>query len=246
MPVEYAKSVCNLIAQVSSRGVSVIFSSGDSGVGAACQTNDGKKTTHFPPQFPAACPWVTAVGATTGNPEEAVDFSSGGFSDIWARPDWQDKAVNTYLDYLGDKWDGLFNRKGRGFPDVAAQGKNFAIYNQGKLGQVHGTSAAAPVFAGIIALLNDALISDNKPPLGFLNPWIYANPEMLNDITKGRSTGCDGNSRFNGPPNKSPVVAKAGWDAHKGWDPVTGHGTPNFPKMLDAAKKAAGAGTKPA
>lgn len=228
--------MCNLIGQLSSRGVSVIFSSGDSGVGAACQTNDGKNTTHFPPQFPAACPWVTSVGATTGGfPEKGVFFSSGGFSDLWKRPRWQEKAVGSYLTTLGDKWSGKFDPEGRAFPDVAAQGRNFAVFEKGGLTKVDGTSASAPTFAGIIALLNDARIKEGKPTLGFLNPWLYANDDALNDITLGGSTGCDGKSRFNGTSNGSPVVPYASWNSTKGWDPVTGLGTPNFRKMAKAA-----------
>ncbi|KAJ5910538.1 Peptidase S8/S53 subtilisin/kexin/sedolisin [Penicillium tannophilum] len=237
VPAKYAQSVCNLYAQLGSRGVSVIFSSGDSGVGAACETNDGKNATHFPPQFPAACPWVTSVGATTHiAPERAVYFSSGGFSDLWDRPSYQDDAVTDYLTTLGDQWSGLFNPKGRAFPDVAAQGQNYAIYEKGHLSSVDGTSCAAPAFAGVIALLNDALIQAGKPTMGFLNPWLYSTGRSaLNDITAGGSTGCDGNARFGGAANGGPVVPYASWNATKGWDPVTGLGTPDFTKMLAAA-----------
>ncbi|KAF3401971.1 Tripeptidyl-peptidase sed2 [Penicillium rolfsii] len=236
VPASYARSVCNLFAQLGSRGVSVIFSSGDSGVGAACQTNDGKNTTHFPPQFPAACPWVTAVGATTHtSPENAVYFSSGGFSDLWERPDWQNDAVSTYLTNLGQRQAGLFNPNGRAFPDVAAQGQNYAIYEKGRLTKVDGTSCSAPVFAGVIALLNDARINAGQSTMGFLNPWLYSNPAVLNDITTGGSTGCDGNGRFGGPSNGGPVVPYASWNATAGWDPVTGLGTPNFENMVKAA-----------
>ncbi|KAJ5902627.1 Peptidase S8/S53 subtilisin/kexin/sedolisin [Penicillium taxi] len=237
VPEKYARSVCNLYAQLGSRGVSVIFSSGDSGVGAACMTNDGKNTTHFPPQFPAACPWVTSVGATTKtSPEQAVYFSSGGFSDLWARPSYQDSAVSDYLEKLGDKWSGYFNASGRAFPDVAAQGENYAIYEKGVLSSVDGTSCASPAFAGVIALLNDARLKANKAPLGFLNPWLYSSGRSaLNDITVGGSTGCDGNSRFSGPTNGGPVVPYASWNATEGWDPVTGLGTPDFAKLLVSA-----------
>lgn len=215
----------------------MIFSSGDSGVGAACETNDGKNTTHFPPQFPAACPYVTSVGATSGtSPEKGVFFSSGGFSDLWPRPKYQDRAVTLFLDGIGNQWAGLFNDKGRAFPDVAAQGQNFAIYEKGSPSKVDGTSAAAPVFAGVIALLNDARIRAGKPTLGFLNPWLYSSGQSgLNDITEGQSTGCDGQGRFSGPSNGGPTVRGASWNSTKGWDPVTGLGTPNFPNMLKAA-----------
>jgi tripeptidyl-peptidase-1 len=55
-------------------------------------------------------------------PERAVGFSSGGFSDLWPRPSYQEKAVSDYLGKLGSQWEGLYNTNGRGFPDVAAQG----------------------------------------------------------------------------------------------------------------------------
>ncbi|KAJ6111462.1 Peptidase S8/S53 subtilisin/kexin/sedolisin [Penicillium sp. IBT 18751x] len=237
VPEKYARSVCNLYAQLGSRGVSILFSSGDSGVGAACMTNDGKNTTHFPPQFPAACPWVTSVGATTGNsPEKAVYFSSGGFSDLWDRPSYQDAAVSTYLQKLGTKQAGLFNANGRAFPDVAAQGESYAIYEKGALTKVDGTSCASPAFAGIIALLNDARIEAGKPTMGFLNPWLYGDGLAgLNDIIYGGSTGCDGQSRFGGSANGGPVVPYASWNATTGWDPVTGLGTPNFETLKNIA-----------
>jgi tripeptidyl-peptidase I len=141
VPEEYSRSVCSLFAQLGSRGTSVIFSSGDTGVGSACQTNDGKNTTRFLPIFPAACPFVTSVGGTQHvEPEVAVYFSSGGFSDRFPRPAYQDDAVSTYLDALGDKWAGLYNPDGRGFPDVAAQAYNFSVYDHGVLKKYRGTS----------------------------------------------------------------------------------------------------------
>ncbi|KAJ5188909.1 Peptidase S8/S53 subtilisin/kexin/sedolisin [Penicillium cf. griseofulvum] len=237
VPEKYARTVCNLFSQLGSRGVSVIFSSGDSGVGAACQTNDGRNATHFPPQFPAACPWVTSVGATTHTaPEKAVYFSSGGFSDLWERPQWQEDAVTEYLDKLGDRWSGLFNPNGRAFPDVTAQGQNYAIYNRGALTSVDGTSCSAPAFAGVIALLNDARFKAKKAPMGFLNPWLYSTGrDGLNDIVDGGSTGCDGHGRFGGPANGGPSIPGASWNATEGWDPVSGLGSPNFGAMLKLA-----------
>ncbi|KAH8433741.1 S53 family peptidase [Aspergillus melleus] len=237
IPEKYARTVCNLYAQLGSRGVSVLFSSGDSGVGASCQTNDGKNSTHFPPQFPASCPWVTAVGATTKtNPERAVFFSSGGFSDYWPRPEWQGEAVDSYLGTIGDKFKGLYNKQGRAFPDVAFQGQNFAIYDKGALGTVSGTSCSSPAFGAVIGLLNDARLRHDKPVLGFLNPWLYSKAkDSLNDIVHGGSTGCDGRNRFGGTPNGSPVVPFASWNATAGWDPVTGLGTPDFTKLLEVA-----------
>ncbi|KAI0525487.1 peptidase S8/S53 domain-containing protein [Xylaria bambusicola] len=235
VPKSYAYSVCNLIAQLGSRGVTVIFSSGDSGTGSACQSNDGKNTTKFQPQYPASCPWVTSVGSTRYLNETATYFSSGGFSDYWSRPLWQEIAVRKYLNKIGDKFAPYYNNKGRGFPDVSVQGFGFRVFDKGVLKGYQGTSCSAPAFAGIVGLLNDARLKAKLPPVGFLNPLLYLNPHALNDITLGGSTGCDGRARFHGAPNGSPVIPYASWNATAGWDPVSGLGTPNFPKLLKAA-----------
>jgi len=235
VPKSYALSVCNLFAQLGSRGVSVIFSSGDSGVGSACMSNDGKNTTKFQPQYPAACPWVTSVGSTRYLNETATFFSSGGFSDYWKRPSYQDDAIKAYFHHLGQANKPYFNRHGRGFPDVSAQGFGYRVYDKGSLKGYQGTSCSAPAFGGIVALLNDARLRAKSSSLGFLNPLLYSNPDALNDVILGGSTGCDGNARFHGAPNGSPVIPYASWNATAGWDPVSGLGTPNFPKLLKAA-----------
>ncbi|KAL3420668.1 Pro-kumamolisin [Phlyctema vagabunda] len=234
IPVSYAQQVCQLFGQLGARGKTIIFSSGDSGTGDFCLSNDGKNTTKFQPQFPASCPYVTSVGGTRYiEPEQAVFFSSGGFSNIWPRPLYQELAISSYLSKLGKKQAGLFNSKGRGFPDVAAQGQNFRVFNSGKDVGYRGTSCSAPAFNGVVALLNSARISAGLPTLGFLNPWLYTVGQFgLNDITVGGSTGCNGLSRFNISPNGSPVIPYASWNATAGWDPVTGLGTPDFGKLL--------------
>jgi tripeptidyl-peptidase-1 len=235
VPKSYALTICNLFAQLGSRGVSVLIASGDNGPGTACVSNDGKNTTKFQVLFPASCPWVTAVGATMYRNETAALYSSGGFSDYWKRPSYQDHAVQTYLGQLGDRFEPYFDRRGRGVPDVAALGSRFVVFDNDTLTAQQGTSCSSPVFGGIIALLNDARLRSNKLPLGFLNPWLYANPHVLNDATLGGSVGCNGYAWFHSKPNGSPVIPYAGWNATLGWDPVTGLGTPNFPKLLGAA-----------
>ncbi|TKA30653.1 hypothetical protein B0A50_02373 [Salinomyces thailandicus] len=232
VPLAYRQNVCSMIGQLGARGVSVLFSSGDTGVGSACQTNDGANTTAFLPIFPAACPYVTSVGGTyQTDPEVAISFSSGGFSNTWARPSYQDAAVSAYLDTLGDTWDGLYNASGRGFPDVAAQSYHFYVVDQGDEGLVSGTSAASPTFAGVVALLNAARIEAGLSPLGFLNPWIYSiGYQGLTDIVDGGNTGCTGTDTYSGLP--APYVPYASWNATSGWDPVTGYGTPDFQALL--------------
>ncbi|KAK7467531.1 hypothetical protein VKT23_004584 [Stygiomarasmius scandens] len=219
VPADYAISVCSGLAQLGARGSSIMFSSGDFGVGGGdCHTNDGQNRTQFQPAFPASCPFVTTVGATTRiNPEVVADFSGGGFSNLFARPDYQADAVSGYLDALGNQFQGLFNATGRAYPDVAAQGVGFQVVIGGSVGSVGGTSASSPTFAGIIALLNDFRLSRGQSSLGFLNPLLYQNPDVFTDIVSGTNPGC----------------GTAGFDAGltPGWDPVTGLGTPDFVKL---------------
>ena len=65
------------------------------------------------------------------------------------------------------------------------------IFNGGKQGTVGGTSCSSPIFASVIGMLNAELIASGKPTLGFLNPFIYANPGVFTDITTGSNPGCN-------------------------------------------------------
>lgn len=64
VPKNYAQRTCTMIAVLGLRGVTVFESSGDTGIGSNCLSNDGKKTKEFNPQFPGTCPWITSVGGT--------------------------------------------------------------------------------------------------------------------------------------------------------------------------------------
>jgi tripeptidyl-peptidase-1 len=216
----YATAVCNSFAQLGARGVSLLFSSGDSGVGTNgdCVSNDGTNTATFLPAFPVGCPYVTAVGGTyKTNPEVAAldgSFTSGGgFSNYFARPSYQDASVSSYLSANSNfkQYAGKFNASGRAYPDIAAQSVSFGTVWDGSVTAVDGTSAASPAAAGVLALVNDALIAAGQSPLGFLNPWLYKTGNTaFTDVLSGSSAGCDGN----------------GFPAGKGWDAVTGFGTP--------------------
>ncbi|RMZ36123.1 tripeptidyl-peptidase sed3 [Aspergillus flavus] len=229
VPEIYARTTCNMFAQLGARGVSVIFSSGDSGVGDSCITNDGTNRTRFQPLYPASCPFVTSVGGTYGKePEMAIGYSTGGFSEYFPRPSYQDGSANQYLSQLGSKWKGLYNPNGRAIPDVAAQADHFIIMDHGQLLKTGGTSAAAPVFAGIVSRLNAARLESNKPRLGFLNPWLYSlNQTGFTDIVDGGSVGCFG--------DVGREVPYASWNATPGWDPVTGLGTPYYKALVKQA-----------
>ncbi|KAJ7228219.1 tripeptidyl peptidase A [Mycena pura] len=222
VPFTYASRICKRFAELGCRGVSLLFSSGDGGVGDGnpdpetqqCRTNDDNHTRRY--VFRVSCPYVTSVGGTMSIPEVSANFSGGGFSDYFPRPKYQDKAVSGYLNQLqGKPYDGLYNRCG--IPDVSAQARKFQIFWQGTHISIGGTSASTPAFAGLVALLNDARLAADRPPLGFLNPLLYKRGGRgLTDIVVGNNPGC-GTSGFN---------------ATLGWDPVTGLGTPNFWELL--------------
>ncbi|KAH9015767.1 subtilisin-like protein [Lactarius deliciosus] len=215
LPPDLADSACELFAQLGVRGVSVLFSTGDFGVGKDCTDSSGR--IRFRVMFPASCPWVTSVGGTTGYPEIGASLSGGGFSNHFSRPAYQGRAVATYLENLGSRYDGLYNVNGRGMPDISAQARCVFIH-RGDDYTGHGTSFAVPIAAGIVSLLNDYRLSEGKTPLGFLNYWLYdfgiANLG-LNDITSGSNPGCDTD----------------GFSASTGWDPVTGLGTLDFAEL---------------
>ncbi|KAI0716532.1 peptidase S8/S53 domain-containing protein [Earliella scabrosa] len=215
------QALCDMYAQLGARGTSVLFASGDSGVAGTFFNNPANCTDReFVPTFPASCPFVTAVGSTEGfSPETAAPFSSGGFSNIFPRPAYQDEAVKGYLEILGDKHASRFNASGRAIPDVSAQGVNYVVKMNGRNKLAVGTSASAPTFASVIAMLNDELLNAGRRPLGFLNPFLYSRgAAALNDVTSGSNPGC----------------GTEGFPAAPGWDPVTGMGTPDYNKLLSA------------
>ena len=218
VPPSYARRVCNSFAQLGARGVTVIFGSGDWGVGDSkqCHSPDGKP--RFVARFPESCPYGTSVGATRNINPEIVAYndrngfvSGGGFSEYFARPGYQDHAVGSYISRLDGLHDGLYNPHGRGYPDVAAMGYRIVTVWNGTTKVVDGTSASAPIFAAVVALVNDALIAESKPPLGFLNPWLYMGGfKAFTDVTLGSARGCNA----------------SGFPAMSGWDPASGFGTP--------------------
>ncbi|KAF8264279.1 subtilisin-like protein [Lactarius quietus] len=220
-PKDHAERICRLYAALGARGVSVLFASGNSGVGPDdCTVTDSSGNVHvqFNPVFPASCPYVTAVGGTTSKfPEIAASFSGGGFSNYFRRQPYQDDAVKRFFRNLGSQHNGFYKAEGRGYPDISAQAVNFVVINRQQRNVRRGTSCSTPTVGGIISLLNDYRISQGKHPLGFLNPWLYGGGLAgLNDITSGSNPGCGTN----------------GFPAIVGWDPVTGLGTPDFEKLL--------------
>lgn len=157
----------------------------------------------FEPEFPASCPFVTAVGGTTNLKQETAatkstisvigrlgyTASGGGFSDLFMRPDYQMNAVDSYIygqvpkDYYTEP---SFHPRGRGIPDLSAFSTNFPTVVEGITFPVGGTSAATPLWAAVIALLNDYEAKRGRPSLGFINPWLYDLSSGLKDIDTGK------------------------------------------------------------
>jgi len=153
--------------------------------------------------------------------------TGGGFSNMTSRPDYQNTVVEHYLTQPHVPPASYFNRNGRAYADVSTVGHNVLVAYEGILIPVDGTSASAPIFAGIVTLLNDARLSVGKKPLGFLNTMMYKMqaefPSMFNDVVVG-------NNRC-GALGWYPVCCPNGYPAAPGWDPISGLGTPNYTEM---------------
>jgi len=232
------------LQQAAVRGITVIVSSGDFGAALGGERGAGTAGTFYP-AWPASSPWVCSVGATEfasadpkaapGALERAVSSfgSGGGFSRYPGSSDrkhatWQEHAVQSYLNSSNvrfPKSSDSWSRTGRGTPDVSTLGSpEFDLIVGGFHEQNGGTSAAAPTFAAIVSLLNAARADAGMPAMGLITPFLYQNQNAFTDIT-------DGDNSVNG----WWAAKTEGFDAAPGWDPVTGLGTPVFPKLLAAA-----------
>ena len=202
------------------RGITILFASGDDG--ADCKNNT------FAPDFPVSSPYVTAVGGTgfsnpfTVGPEFSYEISGGGFSNIFKQPSYQSARVSEYLSSGKVPPAQYFNKTGRAYPDISAICRHFWVVNNGiPVPGVAGTSASTPTVAGIISMLNENRLQNDKPVMGFLNPFLYKNSQAMYDVTSGCNEGC--------------LAGDKGFCAGEGYDPVSGNGTPNFPELLKAA-----------
>ncbi|KAJ3495272.1 hypothetical protein NLG97_g3513 [Lecanicillium saksenae] len=234
-PVAVVKRVCNEFMKLGTVGVTIVVASGDTGVASRRNQCAGPHHDIFTPGLLAVCPFVTAVGSTTlpkghkvGDPEVVTGGFSpgGGFSNVFPRPKYQDKAVSNYLlrhnpNYFSyETTNGTIPTDTRGIYNRA--GRAYLI----KL--VGGTSMSSPIVAAIFNRINDARLSAGKGPIGFANPALYAAatkvPGFYNDVTEGDQSlgGTFGDRGLSACGNN-------GFSAVEGWDPVTGFGTPNYP-----------------
>jgi subtilase family serine protease len=91
---------------------------------------------------------------------------------------------------------GIYNRIGRGYPDISANGVNGSIIYGEAPWLESGTSMSTPLVAAIFTRINDERLAAGKSPIGFVNPTLYANPQMFNDITVGDQSLCPCGANF--------------------------------------------------
>jgi subtilase family serine protease len=219
----YAPITLNVIDQALKAGadkhITILVSGGAGGVTDGVQ--DGKPHV----DFPASSPWVLAIGGTkviasgeTISSEKVWNESAskagatgGGVSNVFGLPDWQ-SGVN-----VPSRADGA---AGRGIPDLAANAdplSGYEVYIHGATVVSGGTSASAPLWAGLIALINQGVGRN----IGFVNPLLY---------TKIGPSGAFRNIR----EGDNSVDNVKGYSAGPGWSAVTGWGSPDGRKLLKA------------
>lgn len=187
-------------------GVTVCVAAGDNG------SADGEQDGKVHVDFPASSPFVLGCGGTTLNVNNSAIASEtvwhnadggatgGGVSDYFAKPDYQ-QQIN-----LPTSVNNGF--AGRGVPDVAANADpdtGYYVLVDGESLVIGGTSAVAPLMAGLIARLNQ----QEAKSIGFINNDLYSGKYKCRDITQG---------------NNKTVQGNLGYDATKGWDACTGWG----------------------
>jgi len=206
-------------------GMTVCCAAGDDGSSdlRAPEPDDGLLHADFPASSPyaMACGGTRLEGSGSTIAKEVVwnegrngGATGGGVSDVFARPSWQASANVPPSANPG-------GHIGRGVPDVAGDADpatGYQIQVDGQRLVIGGTSAVAPLWAGLIARLNQQL----GQAVGYLNPVLYSVPGTagaFHDI----ATGNNDISGHNGAYPASP-----------GWDACTGLGSPDGAKLLSA------------
>ena len=222
--------------QMAAQGQSFFNASGDSDAFAGGSANDVDNPSQ--PNSPSFSPNITQVGGTV------LSMSGSGVSFL-SETNWNDNVTNGNGGYWGSSggvttnfaspsWQtnlsSMTNNHGstakRNIPDVALTAANcYVKYGNGSSGSFGGTSAAAPLWAGFMALVNQQATLAGKSAAGFINPAIYAIGKSANytncfhDITVG-------NNFWPNSPTNFPAVV--------GYDLCTGWGTPNGVNLINA------------
>ena len=225
-PADYGL-LSTLFQDAAQMGITVLVSSGDSGP----SLSQGYKYAQA--SYPASDPWVLACGGTT-----IGDITAGSFAEyVWNNPPTDGAtgggvsaffAVPPYQNGIAiPKRNAPKGNVGRGLPDVAGNAgpaSGYTLYLRGQAQQTGGTSAVAPLYAGLIAVVN-SLLGGNKA--GFLNPSLY---KLGNQV-------CRDIASPPGPANNNYNGVK-GYPCVKGWDACTGLGAIDGGKLLTALQAA--------
>jgi tripeptidyl-peptidase-1 len=227
--------------KLGAQGVSILAANGDDGVAGYKARNDSSKCG-YTTSFPGTCPWVTSVGGTQNAENDPEDHqvhtlrewaanapdqqgpwtkvtTAGGFSNYFARPAYQNASVDAYFNTAESKRAKPgYSTTGRGIPDVSTNAINYHIFITSFNSFVSGTSGSSPALAGMVSVLNAQRAKKNKPKLGFLNPLLYASPQLAKDVTIG----------WNNCTAVPTICCEEGFTAAAGWDPLTGIGSPNY------------------
>jgi len=215
-------ALTSALQDAASLGISVFVAAGDN------LATDGIADGKAHVDFPASSPWAIGCGGTfivveSGKiTRESVwnrgsSGTGGGISDVYPVPDFQSSA-GLPVSYNG-------GRQGRGVPDVACladPNSGYEIVVSGARQVVGGTSAAAPFWAGLTALINQKAGAG----AGFFLPKLYAAAGLTRDVTEG---------------NNKPSGSAIGYDAGAGWDACTGLGVPEGGALIAALGSAAAA-----
>ena len=251
----------SLAQQANVQGITMITAAGDSGA-AGCDPSNSRVAQNGPAlTVPGGVPEVTVVGGTQFDDSAGTYWgatnSAGGGSALSYIPEraWNDSSTAHFLAAGGGGSSTLFFKPSwqtgpgvpadayRDSPDVAlAAGSltGYVIYFEGAQTTVYGTSAAAPVFAGMVALLNQSITSHiGQTGLGNINPTLYrlaqSAPNTFHDITAG--------DNFVPCAAGSPSCSQGsyGYAAGPGYDRVTGLGSPDLNNLLQQWTTQAGA-----
>jgi len=163
----------------------------------------------------------------------AIFTTGGGFSQVDAMPAFQQTAVNAYLKSgIALPPSTKFNATGRAYPDISAMGQNVITVQNGAYAVTGGTSAATPIVAGVMTLLNNYLLNNGKQPLGFPNPLLY---------NMAATPGANCFNLIQSGDNKctEEQCCKYGFmvPTNGAWNPVNGLGTPNYGNMIKYIQK---------
>jgi kumamolisin len=219
------QGLTELLEEAAAIGMTVCCSTGDYGsADAPGGSGDGRPHVEFPASSPLslACGGTELVLSGPRIQRESVwntgrQAGGGGVSTKFSRPDYQ-RDLN-----IPSAPDGS---NGRGLPDVAANAVGYRILFQGQEAIGNGTSAVAPLWAGLIALMNQALVASTGKRVGFLNPHLYALRDGLG--FRGVETGSNDLSNNLGK-----------YDAHPGWNACIGLGSPDAQRLLQSLQEAA-------